>query len=152
MPEMWLNLCALREVNPGAALYGARSFDAQGAQDITGKSGGRVLPDINVEPKSLRAAADHGEEMYAGMGIAISDLSAHHQGVPGQTDGLGFAAELMKVHRAWHDRLNDVGKECGSIAVGLKVIADTYEKNEEATTQSFNRSPAQSAHHASPFG
>lgn len=120
------------------------------------------MPDIKVEPKSLRAAAGHGEEMYSGMGTAIGDLSAHHQGVPGQTDGSDFAAELMKVQRAWHDRLNDVGAECGSIAVALRLTADAYEKNDTETADSFKQNSVRSAvsrsaapsaaRHDSPFG
>ncbi|MEU9485326.1 type VII secretion target [Streptomyces decoyicus] len=116
-----------------------------------------------VDPKSLRAAAVHAEEMQAGMGTAVGDLNAQHQGVPGQAEGFEFAGELLRTHQSWHDRLNDVRKECGEIARSLRGSADTYEKNDEETARSFTRNPENSAvvvrpaaqnaaRHDSPFG
>ncbi|MEU9122513.1 type VII secretion target [Streptomyces sp. NPDC048506] len=98
-----------------------------------------------VNPSVLRAAAGHGEEMQAGLGTALGGLNAHHQGVSGQTEGFEFAEELMRTHQAWHERLNDVRKECGEIARSLRDSADNYEKNDEATAQSFTRPAAGSS-------
>ncbi|MFB7632124.1 type VII secretion target [Streptomyces sp. NPDC056149] len=98
-----------------------------------------------VDPKALRTAATHGEEMQAGLGTGLGNLDAHHQGVRGQTEGFQFVAELMKTQQSWHDRLSDVRKECGEVARSLRGSADNYEKNDEATAKSFTRPGAGSS-------
>ncbi|MFB6438276.1 WXG100 family type VII secretion target [Streptomyces sp. NPDC056411] len=95
-----------------------------------------------VDPTVLRAAAGQGEELHAGVGTALGSLHAHHQGVPGQTEGFEFADELMRTRQAWHDRISDVRKECGEVARSLRDSADNYEKNDEATAKSFARPAA----------
>lgn len=76
--------------------------------------------DTKVDPKALRAAAAHGDEMQAGVGTAVGNLNSQHQGVLGEADGAEFAEELMKTHRSWHDRLGDIRKECEEIARSLR--------------------------------
>ncbi|MFF4603712.1 type VII secretion target [Streptomyces sp. NPDC001339] len=98
-----------------------------------------------VDPAALRTAATHGEEMYAGLGTALDSLNAHHQSVPGQTQGFEFAAELLRTHQSWHDRLSDVRKECGQVAQSLRASADNYQKNDEETARSFTRPAAGSS-------
>ncbi|WP_158713139.1 hypothetical protein [Streptomyces sp. NRRL S-1813] len=63
------------------------------------RGSGEVLSGTKVDPKSLRAAAVHGEEMQAGIGNALGSLSAQHQGLPGQAPGFEFADELLRTHQ-----------------------------------------------------
>lgn len=116
--------------------------------------------DTKVDPKALRAAASHGDEMQAGVGTAVGNLNSQHQGVPGEADGAEFAVELMKTLRSWHDRLGDVRKETVDITQSLRTSADNYEKNDERTSASFKR-PGKAegppvariaASHDNPFG
>lgn len=117
----------------------------------------------NVDPAALRAAAVHSEEMQAGIGTALGSLNAHHHAVPAQTEGFEFAAELLRTHKSWHERLSDVRKESGEVARSLRSSADNYEKNDEETANAFTRPAAGSsvsvrpamqsaARHDSPFG
>ncbi|MFB6568383.1 type VII secretion target [Streptomyces noursei] len=107
----------------------------------------------NVDPAALRAAAGQSEEMQAGVGTALGGLSAHHQAIPGQTEGLDMVRELLKTHQSWHDRLEDVKKECAEVARSLRATAGNYEHNDEQTAKSFTRPATQStARHATPFG
>ncbi|MGG2464440.1 hypothetical protein ACO0M4_32555 [Streptomyces sp. RGM 3693] len=107
----------------------------------------------NVAPAALRATAGHSEEMQAGVGTALGSLSAHHQAVPGQTENLDMVAELLKTHQSWHDRLEDVKKECGEVARSLRASAGNYEHNDEQTAKSFARPAAQhTVRQATPFG
>ncbi|GGW88360.1 hypothetical protein [Streptomyces noursei] len=116
----------------------------------------------NVDPAVLRAAAGHSEEMQAGVGTALGSLSAHHQSVPGQTEGLDLTGELLRTHQSWHDRLDDVRRECGEVARSLRASVDNYERNDEKTANSFTRPAGNSpsarpatqntARHTSPFG
>ncbi|MFF2812085.1 type VII secretion target [Streptomyces sp. NPDC058000] len=103
-----------------------------------------------VNPTALRTAATHSEEMQAGVGTALGSLNAHHQGITGQAEGFEFTGELMRTHQSWHERLSDVQKECGEVARSLRESADNYEKNDEATAQSFTRPAAGSSVSARP--
>ncbi|MFB6571370.1 alpha/beta hydrolase [Streptomyces noursei] len=49
-----------------------------------------------VDPSALSAAAGHGEEMQADTGAVLGSLSAHHQAVPRQAEGLDMVAERVK--------------------------------------------------------
>lgn len=113
-------------------------------QHKNGESGG-IVSTTHVDPAALRAAAVHGEEMQAGVGTALGSLTAHHQAVPGQTEGFEFADELLRTHKSWQERLSDVRKECGEVARSLRDSADNYEKNDEETARSFTRPAAGSS-------
>ncbi|WP_107095042.1 type VII secretion target [Streptomyces chattanoogensis] len=118
--------------------------------------------DVKADPKLLRDAAVHGEQIQAGVANAVGNLNAQHQGVPGQMEGFEFDRVLLRVLRSWQDRLSDVRKECAEVSQSLRLTADEYEKTDEANAQSFKQQGASapvvrpaslnSARHDSPFG
>ncbi|MFD8326149.1 hypothetical protein [Streptomyces lydicus] len=117
---------------------------------------------VKANPKALRTAAGPGEEMQSGLGAAVGNLNAQHQGVAGETGGFEFSGELMRTLQSWHDRLGDVKKECGEVAHSLRGTADNYEQNDEQTANAFRPAAGTSvsvrpamqsaARYDSPFG